>query len=241
MHLKKATIHPDRFPTDAVYPFNLPVLKGTGSLEFPTPITIFAGENGSGKTTLLSALCRRCNIYIWEGGSRDRVENNPYEKMLDRALTLEWANGTVPGSFFSPELFRHFSQLVDEWAKASPELLNYFGGKSFVTQSHGQSCMAYFASRFKVRGIHFLDEPEAALSPASQLSFLKMLSEMSGAGHAQFIISTHSPILMSSPHATVYNFDGDALTRVSYEETEHYRVYKEFFGKNWKGTGRCPV
>jgi len=98
-----------------------------------------------------------------------------------------------------------------------------------VTQSHGQSCMAYFKSRFKIKGIHFLDEPEAALSPASQLAFLGVLSEMSEAGHAQFIISTHSPILMSCPQATVYSFDTDAITRVSFGETEHYRVYKDFF------------
>jgi predicted ATPase len=232
MHLKKAVIESDRFPADDVYPFNLPVLKGTGALEFPTPVTVFTGENGSGKSTLLSALCRRCNVYIWEGSSRERVESNPYEKLLDRALSIEWTNGSVPGSYFSPELFRHFSQLVDEWASASPEVLEYFGGRSFVTQSHGQSCMAYFRSRFKVKGIHFLDEPEAALSPASQLAFLGVLSEMGKAGLAQFIISTHSPILMSCPLATVYSFDKDAITRVSYEETEHYRVYKEFFRKN---------
>ena len=229
MHLKKVIINPDRFPTEEMYPFNLPVLKGTDSLEFPTPVTIFTGENGTGKSTLLSALCRRCSVYIWEGGSRERLDNNPYEKMLDQALTIEWSNGLVPGSYFPPELFRHFSQLVDEWASASPDILKYFGGKSFVTQSHGQSCMAYFKSRFKVKGIHFLDEPEAALSPASQLAFLEVLSEMSEAGHAQFILSTHSPILMSCPRATVYSFDNDAITRVSYEETEHYRVYKEFF------------
>ena len=231
MHLKKAIINRDRFPVNDTYPFNLPVLKGTDALEFPTPVTIFAGENGSGKTTLLSALCRRCNVYIWEGGSRQRVRSNPYEKMLDRALAVEWANGSVPGSFFSPELFRHFSQLVDEWASASPELLDYFGGSSLVTQSHGQSCMAYFKSRFKVKGIHFLDEPEAALSPASQLAFLSLLSEMSDAGHAQFIISTHSPILMSCPRATVYSFDGDRITRIPFEETEHYRVYRKFFSE----------
>jgi predicted ATPase len=92
--------------------------------------------------------------------------------------------------------------------------------------------MAYFKSRFKVKGVHFLDEPEAALSPTSQLAFLGVLSEMGQAGLAQFIISTHSPILMSCPRATVYSFDSDAITRVSYEETEHYRVYKEFFRKN---------
>ena len=149
--------------------------------------------------------------------------------MLDRTLDIEWHNGSVPGSFFSPELFRHFSQLVDEWAGSSPGLLDYFGGKSYMTQSHGQSCLSYFKSRFKVKGIHFLDEPEAALSPASQLEFVKLLSEMSRAGIAQFIISTHSPIIMSCENATIYSFDGNSIAPVSYRDTPHYRIYREFF------------
>ena len=232
MFLKKAIIDQKRFPTMDAYPFNLPILQQTREIEFPTPITIFSGENGTGKSTLLSALCRRCNIYIWEGSQRARYEFNPYEKMLDQALTIEWADGSVPGSFFSPELFRHFSQLVDEWARESPGLLEYFGGKSFVTQSHGQSCMAYFKSRFKVKGIHFLDEPEAALSPASQLALAEVLSEMSGTTQAQFIISTHSPILMACPRAILYSFDSNSIQRIAYKETTHYRVYKEFFKNN---------
>jgi predicted ATPase len=232
MFLKKATINRDRFPTRDAYPFNLEILRQTASIEFKTPITIFAGENGTGKSTLLSALCRKCNIYIWEGTYRPGCTSNPYEKMLDHALDVEWHNGSVPGSFFSPELFRHFSQLVDEWAGSSPGLLDYFGGKSFMTQSHGQSCLAYFKSRFKVKGIHFLDEPEAALSPASQLEFVKVLSEMSGACVSQFIISTHSPIIMSCENATIYSFDNNSIGPISYKNTPHYRVYKEFFNGN---------
>ena len=229
MFLKKAMLDHKRFPTKDVYPFNLAIFRYGASLEFNTPVTIFAGENGTGKSTLLSALCRKCNIYIWEGTYRPGYNNNPYEKMLDHALDIEWDNGPVPGSFFSPELFRHFSQLVDEWASASPGLLEYFGGKSLMTQSHGQSCLTYFKSRFKVKGIHFLDEPEAALSPASQLEFVKGLSAMSEAGVAQFIISTHSPIIMSSDLAEIYSFNNDSIDRISYKDTAHYRIYKDFF------------
>ena len=232
MFLKKAAINQDRFPTRDAYPFSLAIFQQTTAIEFRTPVTIFSGENGTGKSTLLSALCRRCNIYIWEGTYRPGCTNNPYEKMLDRALDIEWHNGPVHGSFFSPELFRHFSQLVDEWAGSSPGLLDYFGGGSLMMQSHGQSCLAYFKSRFNIKGIHFLDEPEAALSPSSQLEFVRILTEMSMAGIAQFIISTHSPIIMSCGNATIYSFDNNSIGPVSYRDTPHYRVYKEFFNGN---------
>ncbi|MCB2184215.1 MAG: AAA family ATPase [Desulfobulbaceae bacterium] len=232
MHLKKVIIGQDRFPTREAYPFNLPFLQKTPCIPFRTPVTLFTGENGTGKSTLLLALCRRCNIHIWEGQSKTRCETNPYEHLLHRVLDIEWTNGSVPGSFFSPELFRNFTQLVDEWASTSPELLEYFGGKSLITQSHGQSCMSFFKSRYKIKGLHFLDEPEAALSPKSQLELLNVITEMSSAGHAQFIISTHSPILMSCTNAVLYNFSSSAIEPLSYKETEHYRVYRDFFRKN---------
>lgn len=232
MFLKKAIIDHNRFPTRGAYPFNLEIFQRTSSLEFNTPVTIFAGENGTGKSTLLTALCRKCNIYMWEGEYRRRCTNNPYENMLDSALDIEWLDDSVPGSFFSPELFRHFSQLVDEWAESSPGLLDYFGGKSLLIQSHGQSCLSYFKARFKIKGIHFLDEPEAALSPASQVEFVKVITEMGEAGIAQFFISTHSPIIMSCKQAAIYSFDKIPVELISYRDTSHYRIYKDFFSSH---------
>ncbi|MFA5375160.1 MAG: AAA family ATPase [Dehalococcoidia bacterium] len=229
MFLKKAIINQNLFPTRAEYPFNLEIFQRTSSLEFNTPVTIFTGENGTGKSTLLKALCRKCNIYMWEGEDGRRCTNNPYEDMLASTLDIEWHDEPVPGTFFSPELFRHFSQLVDEWEAASPGLLDYFGGKSLLTQSHGQSCLSYFKSRFQIKGIHFLDEPEAALSPASQLEFVKVITEMSKAGIAQFLISTHSPIIMSCGQATIYSFDNIPIDRISYKNATDYRIYEEFF------------
>ena len=229
MHLKKAVIDHRRFPTTEAYPFNLPIIRQTDTIAFPTPVTVFTGENGTGKSTLLKALCRRCNIHIWEGMHRARYKANRYENMLHLSLDVTWSDGPVPGSFFSPDLFRNFSQLVDEWATSNPGLLTYFGGQSLVAQSHGQSCMSYFKSIYRVKGLHFLDEPEAALSPATQLKLLDLLTAMSAAGHAQFIISTHSPILMSTPHASVYDFNQPSIVRIPYEKTGHYQIYKEFF------------
>jgi len=244
MHLNRVEIRHDRFPPQEVYPFNLPRLQSTIELQFPAPITFFTGENGAGKSTLLQAICRRCNIHIWEGVERTRVQVNPHEKRLAEALEVEWRDGPVPGSFFSPELFRNYSQLLDVWAVNSPGLLDYFGGQSLLTQSHGQSCMAFFASIYKVKGLHFLDEPEAALSPQTQLRLRELLDRMSRDGHAQFIISTHSPILMSCPGAVLYTFDRPAIERVDYQQTQHYKIYKSFFdadaGSRLVSTGKRP-
>jgi len=229
MHLSKVIINQSLFPTKDSYPFNLPVLQHTNMLELSSPITVFTGENGTGKSTLLKALCRRCNIHIWEGMQRTKYNFNRYENMLQHALDIQWVDGSVPGSFFSPELFRNFSQLVDDWAISSPGMLEYYGGESLTDKSHGQSCMAYFKSIYKVKGLHFMDEPEAALSPKTQLDLLDVLIKMSVDGHAQFIISTHSPILMSCRQAELYSFDNDSIDHISYKETQHYKIYKKFF------------
>ena len=229
MHLKEVLIDHNTFPSEKAYPFSLPIFQKTEQLECTSPVTIFAGENGSGKTTLLKALCQKCGIHIWEGRHRRRYQVNQYEHLLPESLKIQWFNGNVPGSFFSPELFRNYSHLVDEWAVTNPGILDSYGGGSLVTKSHGQSCMAYFESMYRVKGLHFLDEPEAALSPRTQLQLLSLISEISRVGQAQFIISTHSPILMSCDTAVIYSFDGDTVEKVSYQETMHYRIYRQFF------------
>lgn len=229
MHINKIIIDQNRFPTREAYPFNLSILQNTKALDLTTPVTVFTGENGTGKSTLLKAICSRCRIHIWEGVSRVRYEINRFEDKLDRTLDIQWVNGSVPGSFFSPELFRNFSQLVDEWAANDPCILKFYGGKSLQTQSHGQSCMAYFKSIYTRRGLYFLDEPEAALSPKTQLDLLGLLNELSAKGDAQFIISTHSPIIMSCRQAEIFSFDNHSIERIDFKDTDHYRVYNDFF------------
>ena len=129
---------------------------------------------------------------------------------------------------FSSERFKDFANTLDGWAAADPGQLKYFGGKSLVTQSHGQSTMSYFRSRYQRKGIYFLDEPETALSPQRQLELLEIIGENSRAGHAQFIVATHSPILLACEGATIYSFDNETVHTIEYEETEHYKVYKKF-------------
>ncbi|MHB9030622.1 MAG: AAA family ATPase [Candidatus Latescibacterota bacterium] len=228
MHLHGITLHPERYPVRDRYPFNMDVFQRTESVEFRAPVTLFAGENGTGKSTLLKAIARACGIHIWGEVERTRFEFNPYEEALCRALTVEWADGPVPGSFFASQTFRSYTALIDEWAAADPGQLDRFGGKSLMAQSHGQSLMSYFQSRYRIRGMYFLDEPETALSPKSQLELLQLLGEMANAGHAQFIIASHSPILLACRGAEILSFDRVPISPVAYEETEHYRVYKKF-------------
>lgn len=228
LHLRRVVLCPDRYPTRAYYPFNLDLLHKTRIIGFSSPVTFFVGENGTGKSTLLKAICRKCGIHMWRGEERVRFEANPYEEELYKAIDVEWTHGPVPGSLFASEIFQNFAQLLDEWAAATPQIFEYFGGKSLITQSHGQSLMSYFEARYRIRGIYFLDEPETALSPKSQLALLKVLRDMARVGHAQFVVATHSPILMACPGAVIYSFDHAPVREIAYEETEHYRVYRGF-------------
>ncbi|MFH0953600.1 MAG: AAA family ATPase [Verrucomicrobiota bacterium] len=224
MHLKKVSLNPAQFSVRHHYPLNLRLFHENPAVEFPAPVTFFVGENGTGKSTLLRALCHKCGVYIWGGFE----EPDRYERELLKAMTVEWANGPVPGSFFSSELFHNFSEIVEEWEEADPGTIDYFGGKSLVAQSHGQSLMSYFQARYKIPGIYFLDEPETALSPRSQLELLKVLTHMGRAGHAQFIIASHSPVLLACPGACLYSFDSMPIRPVDYETTDYYRFYRDF-------------
>jgi predicted ATPase len=228
MHLKKIILNQSKFPTREYYPFNLDIIQSLTQIEFPKPVVFFVGENGTGKSTLLKAIARRSGIHIWEQSDRKRFKFNPHENKLYQSLSIEWNNGSVPGSFFGAETFNYFTQILDEWAAADPGVLNFFGGDSLVTQSHGQSLMSFFKSRYQIRGLYLMDEPETALSPRSQLELVKLLNDMAKAEHAQFIIATHSPILLACPEAAIYSFDTTPIKKMNYEETDYYRVYKEF-------------
>lgn len=228
MHITGLTLHPERYPDTTVYPFKLPVLRGTGHLALTSGITFFVGENGSGKSTLLRALSRRCSIHIWAETGLNRVDRNPYQDGLHRHLDVHWTAGEKPGAFFSAETYDHMTRMIDEWASHDPGLLEYFGGRSLQSLSHGESFMAFFSSRYVREGVYLLDEPETALSPHRQIRFVKLLRQMAADGHAQFVIATHSPILLACPGATIYSFDGPAVSPIAYEDTEYFRIYREF-------------
>jgi predicted ATPase len=229
MHLTKVRIRSEDYPTDRLYPFNVPILQETTELTFRSPIVFFVGENGSGKSTLLEAITRKCGVYIWHKPKRHLAHHNPYETKLADYITITWANGGVPGSLFRAETFRDFADFLDDVALCDPGRLKYHGGRILNTLSHGESILSYFSTRYHIKGIYFLDEPESALSPASQLKFLKVLQQVEVAGHAQFIIATHSPILLAYPGAQIFSFDGTHIEEMAYEDTAHYRLYKQFF------------
>ena len=228
MHLRSVEFLQLKYPTGDFYPFNLSVFQQTKHITFDAPVSFFMGENGSGKSTLLKALSRSCGIHIWQETERTRYNRNPYEDKFCDYLAIEWTNDRVPGSFFGSDIFHHFTQILDEWAAADPGQLTYFGGRSLMTQSHGESLMSFFRSRYKIKGLYLLDEPETALSPRSQLALLELLMNTDRGDHAQFIIATHSPILLACPRASIFSFDYSPIKKVRYEETDHYRIYKDF-------------
>ena len=227
-------MHPESYPTRGSYPFNLEIFRQTKRIDFTSPVTFFVGENGSGKSTLLKAMCRKCGVHIWEETERSRYQNNPYEERLVEHIDITWNNGPVKGAYFSSQVFHDFARFLDEWARSDPGMLKYFGGDSLLTQSHGQSLISFFTARYKVPGIYLMDEPETALSPKSQLKLLKVLKDMSSAGHAQFIIASHSPILLAFPGAVLYDFDSIPVSITNYEETEYYQCYRDFLNNKEK-------
>ena len=241
IYLKQVNIHLEKFPVLNFYPFNLKIFQNTEKVKFNNPITLFIGENGTGKSTLLKAIANRCGIHIWQSEFNLRCEKNPYEEELYKTISTQWESGPVPGSFFGSQIFSHFAKNLEEWAINDTQMLKYFGGKSLITQSHGQSLMSYFKSRYNIKGLYFLDEPETALSPASLIELLNLLIKISKQGHAQFIIATHSPFLMACPDALIYSFDASIIQPIQYEDTQYYKIYKNFMTHPEKFMKTNPV
>jgi predicted ATPase len=206
----------------ARYPFNIPALAGGIDLAFRTNVTFFVGENGSGKSTLLEALAECCGFNP-EGGNRDHHREAFADRSeLAQALRLSWFPKATEGFFMRAESFYNFATYLEQVSD-----LRAYGGKSLHEQSHGESFLSLFENRFE-QGLYILDEPEAALSPQRQLSFLKIIHDLETPGHAQFLIATHSPIILSYPGAVLFNLDGGAISEIAYEETDHFIVTRDF-------------
>src|SRR5687768_915702 len=204
------------------YPFNVPAFSNGIALSFTSKVTFFVGENGSGKSTLLEALAECCGFGP-EGGSRDHTRASFVDRSLfAQSLRLSWQPKVVEGFFLRAESFYNVASYLDEVSDMSR-----YGGKSLHQQSHGESFMALFGHRFE-QGLYILDEPEAALSPQRQLSFLRIIHDLSTPGHAQFLIATHSPIILTYPGSVLYDLDGDTIEEISYRETKQFIISRDF-------------
>jgi predicted ATPase len=215
------------------YPFNLPAVRGLDRmerLELHPNVTFFVGENGSGKSTLLEALAVSLGFNA-EGGSRNfgfstRASHSTLHEYLRVAKGVKrWRDGW----FLRAESFFNVATEIEQLDEGpgGPPVIGSYGGRSLHAQSHGESFLALLNERFGGRGLYLLDEPEAALSPQRQMDALQRLHALVRQD-AQFVIATHSPILMAYPDAWVYRFDADGIRRVTPEETEHHRVMRDF-------------
>lgn len=216
------------------YPFSLNIIKNLKHIEFPTQVTFLVGENGTGKSTILEAIAEKAGFGP-EGGSKNIYFKTAAGKtyagpqLLAEYVTLSWRKKPTNGYFFRAESFFNVANYIDYLEEeCGGNAYASYGGKSLHAQSHGESFLSFFKNRLSSRGFFILDEPEAALSPQRQLAFLSIINEVCQNPDSQFIIATHSPLLLAYPDATIYSFDADFLTPIAYTDTEHYRITKQF-------------
>ena len=223
MYLRSLTIQKDDPKPDAnSYPLSIPAIRNLEEISFRNRITFFVGENGSGKSTLLEGIAYQCGFNTAGGGRNNTYEVESSHSDLGEFIRLSWMPKVTNGFFLRAETFYNFASYLE----SVPESLGYYGGRSLHDQSHGESFLSLFTHRFGGRAIFLLDEPEAALSPARQLSLIKVMKDLEK--DTQFIIATHSPILLAYPGAQILNFDTSPITEVTYEQTLHYQLTKRF-------------
>ncbi|MDM0011721.1 AAA family ATPase [Variovorax sp. J22P168] len=221
----------DRVESFDRYPFNLPALRGFDRLELHPRVNFFVGENGSGKSTLLEAMAVSLGFNA-EGGSRNfNFGTRRSHSELHACLRLsKGIRRPRDGYFLRAESFFNVATEIEQLDAApsfGPPVIESYGGRSLHEQSHGESFMALLTERFGGQGLYILDEPEAALSPQRQLAVLSRMHDLVRDG-SQFIIATHSPILMAYPDACIYQFGAEGVSKVAYEATQHFRVTRDF-------------
>jgi predicted ATPase len=218
-------------PSFDAYPFSLPAVRELFELTFHPSVTYLVGENGSGKSTLLEAIAVASGFNP-EGGSKNfAFSTRASHSELHRFLRLSRGyKRPKDGYFLRAESFYNVASEIDhldEDPLGGPPIKSYYGGASLHVQSHGESFMALLTKRLKGPGLYIFDEPEAALSPSRQMAALVRIHQLVKRG-AQFIIATHSPILMAYPEAQILLLGGDVIRPVAYDETEHFSVTRDF-------------
>lgn len=215
------------------YPFNLPVVRDLDELSFHPKVTFLVGENGSGKSTLIEALAVAWGFNA-EGGSRNfnfrtRASHSALHEFVRPVRSTKRARD---GFFLRAESYFNVASQIEalDEEPGGPPIIGSYGGASLHEKSHGESFFALLDHRFGGAGLYILDEPEAALSPNRQLSFLARMHELIGQ-KSQFIIATHSPIILGYPDAWIYQTTARGLERVDYEDTDHYQVTRNFLNR----------
>lgn len=228
-YLLSVGIKKDNLPNG--YPFNIPCLKSFEKLDFHPNVTFFTGENGVGKSTLIEAIA----VYLGfnaEGGSKNfNFRSTATHSALHNYLSITKSFKKIKdGYFLRGESFYNVASEIDkldEEYQDLPKIIDSYGGISLHEQSHGESFWSLFMNRLSGNGVYILDEPESALSATKQIAMLSKINNLAGK-NAQFIIATHSPILLSYPNAWIYQMGENKIAKVKYEESEVYRVYKAF-------------
>jgi predicted ATPase len=229
-YLRRIWLDPSRIDDRAAYPFCLPFLHDEFELSFDRSITIIVGENGTGKSTLLEGIAVLAGYDEAGGGKGYRPvdHSNAIEAMggkLSSAFRASWLPKVTKGWFFRAESFFSVARYLDEAAR---DAISGPPPPDFLSHSHGEGFLRFFEERCQKQGIFIFDEPEAALSPARQMEFLKLLRRMEQSTICQVVMATHSPVLMAYPGARLLWLSKYGLEPVAVEHTDHYKVMREF-------------
>jgi predicted ATPase len=233
LYLREIALRRDKVPDFRRYPFNLPAVATLERLAFDQQVTFFIGENGSGKSTLLEAIAVVLGFNP-EGGSRNfRFGTRPSHSELHEYLRVV-RNIARPrdGYFLRAESYYNVATEIERLDEDGfgPPIAPSYGPRALHEQSHGESFLALVEHRLRGHGLYVLDEPEAALSPVRQMALLSRIHALVQAS-SQFIIATHSPILLAYPGAAIYQLGSGGMTRIEYEDTEHFRVTRDFLNR----------
>ena len=231
IYVRAAELRRERVASFDVYPFNLPVVRQLSRLEFCSAVTVFVGENGIGKSTLLEALAVAAGFNP-EGGSRNFAFGTraSHSELHSHLRLVRAPSRPRDGYFLRAESFFNVATQIEELDKvpgAGPRIIDSYGGQSLHEQSHGESFLTLLQERFRGSGLYLLDEPEAALSPTRQLAALARMHQLVASG-SQFILATHSPILMAYPGAQLLGLSESGIAPLDYDHTEHVVVMRHF-------------